>query len=86
MFSSKEVELMRRQLWIEAAAQCVNANDCKQTSTPVTYADAILKAFDQRFGAEKTCIINGSPTSGMLNGTIVMLPTDTKSGVSLGKN
>lgn len=49
MFNAKEHEQMRRQLWVDMCISTVNANDCKQTSTPISYADAALKAFDERF-------------------------------------
>lgn len=45
----QEHELMRRKVWSDAWSMTANANDCKATDTATRYADAALKAFDERF-------------------------------------
>ncbi|AAQ64166.1 hypothetical protein KVP40.0095 [Vibrio phage KVP40] len=44
-------ELQRRDVWLKAWCHTANANDCKETSTATSYADACLAAFDRRFEA-----------------------------------
>ena len=46
---SKEHELMRRQLWIQAWSLTANANDCKSPDTATSYANKALIAFDKEF-------------------------------------
>jgi hypothetical protein len=40
---------LRKKLWIKAWVATANAIDCKDHETATRYADAALKAFDERF-------------------------------------
>lgn len=43
----------RKSLWSSAWIQTANASDCKSTDTATRWADAALKAFDERFPTPK---------------------------------
>lgn len=40
---------IRMKLWADVWAATCSATDCKKPSTATDYADAALKAFDERF-------------------------------------
>lgn len=39
----------RESVWVQAWIAVANANDCKSPDIATKYADACLKAFDERF-------------------------------------
>lgn len=42
-------ELQRRELWIKVAVAVAGANDCKEPSVPINWANQAVNAFDKKF-------------------------------------
>jgi len=56
MFSPKEHEEMRRQLWINICEQLARSERCTSKYSMVEWADHALDAFDKRFAENSTTI------------------------------
>jgi len=46
---SKESEIRRMQVWVEAWTKTAQSNSCVKPDTATHYADECLKEFDTRF-------------------------------------
>lgn len=46
---SREQDIRRMEIWLEAWIGTAQASNCVKISTPTEYADACLKEFDKRF-------------------------------------
>lgn len=54
MFTEQEHEIARRQVWASVWNSVASDSDVKQTDTPTRYADAALKAYDERFSRDSS--------------------------------
>lgn len=49
MDMSKDFEIRRQQIWVEAWVMTAQSDSCLSVDIPTKYADKCLKEFDKRF-------------------------------------